>query len=502
MFFANSGAALAPIREELARELMLHSSKPFVPRTKLRPPRLPDDILVRTRLFEPLDRPQLLSLIVAPAGYGKTTLAANWLAHCGRAHAWLALERTENAPEMFLAGLVGAVRRASPRFGDALLALLEDPTVTLTPPLVLPVLLNELDRLEQEFVLVLDDYHCISDAFIHGLLYGMLTYPPQSLQFVITARHDPPIPARLRCQGIVTELRSRDLRFTEAEASAFLEQSTGRRMDPQSLALLVAQAEGWAVPLRLIALALGQRETAGAVATTLYRCGRSLLDYLDAEVIGQLPADVQAFLVYTSILPRLQGALCDTVIGERLPSVDSAVLLPELAAANIFVEPLDEDKGWYRYHEQFRILLQHRLRNLLGQVEIDTLEKRARGWFEGQGLPALTAPPTVQNDPPFETAAALTASPAPGQAPAPTRLAPPPYAAGRDLRELITFREMDVLLLLSQRLTNKEIAGRLGISPATVRQHSVNLYRKLGVASRRQAVVRASALGIFAEARA
>ena len=258
-----------------------------MPRTKLRPPRLPDDILVRTRLLERLNHALTLALIIAPAGYGKTTLACSWLAQHARRSAWLALEDEDNTPAVFLAGLVGAVRRVFPAFGAALLAMLEEPTGELTPASVLPALLNEIDMLEQNFVLVLDDYHHIADPSVHQLLWGLLTRPPRPLQLVVTARYDPPIPPRLRSQGTVTEIGMRELRLTAAETAEFLSRCGAPRSDADATVAVVEQTEGWAVPLRLMAMQLDQQPDVSSLEAALSRCGRPLLDYLDAEVIGR-----------------------------------------------------------------------------------------------------------------------------------------------------------------------------------------------------------------------
>jgi LuxR family maltose regulon positive regulatory protein len=364
---------------------MLPVPIPFVPRTKLRPPRLPDDVLLRSRLLKRLDRAQVLALIIAPAGYGKTILAGTWLAHAGRPCAWMSLEREDNTLPVFLAGLVSALRRVFPTYGSEVLALLQDPAVELTPALLLPLLLNELDMLEQDFVLVLDDCHHIRSAAIHELLWGLLTYPPRPLQLILTTRRDPPIPPRIRCRSV--EIRARDLCFTTAEAGEFLNRCAAQPLDPQSVATLVEQSEGWAVPLRLVALLLSRQQDAISAVVALHRCERSLLDYLDAEVIGRLCADIQAFLMYTSLLPRLTGSLCDAVIGDLL-AVDSAALLTKLAEDSVFIEDLGEDGGWFRYHELFRSLLQRRLRTTVDQLEIEGLDERARVWYAQHGLPA------------------------------------------------------------------------------------------------------------------
>ena len=501
---------------------MLLAPIPFVSRTKLRPPRMPEDILLRTRLLERLDHAQTLALIIAPAGYGKTTLACTWLAQHGRPFAWLALEDEDNTPAVFLAGLVGAVRRVFPTFGAALLALLQEPTGELTPARVLPALLNALDMLEKNFVLVLDDYHHIADPSIHQLLWGLLTYPPRPLQLLVTARYDPPIPPRLRCQGTVAEIRTQELRFTAVEANEFLSRCGAQPLDAQALAAVVEQTEGWAVPLRLMALQLNQQPDAAALEAAFTQCGRPLLDYLEAEVIGHLPAAVQTFLARTSILHRLTPQLCDAVAGALVEdaacSRDSSATLQMLAQVGVFTECLDDDGDWFRYHTLFRLLLQRRLCSTHEPQAIDRLVQRARSWCEEHGLPEDIVQETVDLGGklrPRSAAQPLSSQPCdPISAigaerqkqllavippiSTPVQCAPAPARGEHNLRELITFREMDVLLLLNQRLTNKEIAQVLAISPETVRQHSVNIYRKLGVGNRRQAVVRATALGVIA----
>ena len=397
---------------------------------------------------------------------------------------------------------------------------------------MLPALLNELDMLEQSFVLVLDDYHHIADPSVHRLLWGLLTYPPRPLQLVVTARYDPPIPPRLRSQGTVTEIRMRELRFTAAETVEFLSRCGALPLDADAIAAVEEQTEGWAVPLRLMAMQLNQQPDACSLAAPFTRCGRPLLDYLDAEVIGHLPATVQTFLVRTSILHRLTPQLCDAVAGpvvggpdggegsdgDAVHTLDSAATLHMLAQTGVFTECLDEDGGWFRYHELFRLLLQRRLRSTHDPQGIDRLVQRARSWCEDHGLPQDTYEDSLDlGDSLRPKPSGQPQSPRPGipvaahcdqrekqpldmlpPISAPAQYAPAPVRVEHNLREQITFREMDVLLLLSQRLTNKEIARVLSISPETVRQHAGSIYRKLGVENRRQAVVQATALGVLA----
>lgn len=479
----------------------MHSAPiPFMPRTKLRPPRLPDDLLPRPRLWEKLSRTETLMLVIAPAGYGKTTLVGTWVARCDRPYAWISLDREDNTFAGFLAALTLAMRRVAPTFGDALLELLGAETGDhLAPESVMPILLNALNTVERDYVLVLDDYHCICEPAVHHVLWTLLTHPPRNMHLVLTARYDPPIPARLRLQGTVSEIRAGDLRFGAAEIQDFLAQFAEQPLDAQSVAAFSEQAEGWAVPMRLMAAVMHQRRLA-SIEGALRGCSGYLLEYLEAEVIGGLSPDIQTFLMQTSILKRLSTELCDSVIGSSLPGFDSAATLQMLADNGIFVESLDEDGEWFRYHELFRILLQHRLRRTVSEQAVMLLEKRVGAWCELHGQPPTGERRTLMtvnhaDKQPSPLASSMQAAmqlPAArsAQAPVPNRC------------DLLTFREMDVMELLNERLSNKEIARQLGISYETVRQHTVNIYRKLGVGNRRQAVVQANTWGLMADTQA
>jgi len=333
---------------------------------------------------------------------------------------------------------------------------------------------------------------------------------------VLTARCDPPLPPRLRNRGSVTEIRACELCFTVPEAQAFLGQFSAEPIAAQAVAGLVWNSEGWAVALRLAAMLIHQRQDAAVLDKALQICERSLLDYLDAEVIGHLPGEVQAFLARTSILSYLNAELCDAILGEEQHAVDSEATLRMLAGNGVFIEQIDEAGDWFRYHELFRNLLQRRLWSKHPTEEIDLLTRRARVWQEQHEQEVRgQSDVLVRREMPGY---ASPGGPTGGAAALPTvidgfgtmRMAAPPVearavqraqsqpATGQQARVLLTYREMDVLALLCERLTNKEIAYKLRVSPETVRQHTVNVYRKLGVAGRRQAVVQAQALGLMA----
>ena len=345
--------------------------------------------------------------------------------------------------------------------------------------------------------MVLDDYHHVRDPAIHELICGLIEHPPRALQLVLTARYDPPLPPRLRYRGNVTEIRARELGFTEQEAQVFLSQFAAEPIVAQAIAGLVTKSEGWAVPLRLAAVLISQGQAAAALEGALQRCERSLLDYLDAEVIGQLPGSVQTFLTRTSLLNLLNVSLCDAVLDEAQHGSDQVnagkATLQMLADNGIFVDQLDDTGEWFRYQELFRHLLQRRLRSTHSSEDIDAFTRRAKLWHEQHDLPAHLENPAAECVTPPVAPAGNTQVVAAPQA---ERWATSRPAAGEQVNSLLTYREMDVLSLLCERLTNKEIAYRLGISVETVRQHSVHVYRKLGVGGRRQAVVQAYALGL------
>lgn len=477
---------------------------PFIPRTKLRPPRLPGDLLLRPRLLERLERPQILSLVLAPAGYGKTTLVSSWLAQREQPAAWISLESADNTPGAFVAALAAAVQGVCPAVSGALLDLLGRGTSELASSLLLTTVLNGLDQLRHDFVLVLDDFHYLVDPAIQELVWGILTYPPRALHLVLTARHDPPIPPRIRYQGTVTEIRAHEMGFTAAEAGEFLRQAVARPIDTQAVAMLVEQAAGWIVPLRLSAAAASQIQDAAALKGGIGTCQRAVLDYLEAEVLAPLSHEVQTFLLCTSLLPQFNASLCDAILDTVLPGVDSAAMLKSLEQSELFIQRLDIEGDWYQYHPLFRKLVQRLLHLEYDGGQIAALDAKAQSWYAQRRQRETTRADTICARFGHATECQTSTGTAmkPGEEDAALQLAKTTGAAlhvDRSMHGILTFREMDVLRQLNRRMTNKEIAHELRITPETVRQHTVNIYRKLGVANRRQAIVQASAWGLIVE---
>lgn len=360
--------------------------------SKLHIPRVPPALVMRPHLVARLHegRHRKLTLLSAPAGFGKTTLLNQWVAHIRQADgdthhiAWLALDEGDNDPVRFLTYLVAALSQTEgleTTLAQSVLPLLHAPQ---PPPVAdtLTALINTLAVYPDRIVLVLDDYHVLDAPAIDQALAFLLRHLPPQLHLVVATRDDPQLPlARLRARGQLTELRATDLRFTVAEAAQFLNDVMGLALTPADIAALEARTEGWIAGLQLAALSMqGRRDTAGFIAS-FSGSHRFILDYLLEEVLEQQPASVQDFLLETAVLQRLHGDLCDAVTGRQ----DSQAVLETLESANLFLVALDEERQWYRYHQLFADLLRQRLQ-LMHPEKIPTLHQRASAWCEQHGF--------------------------------------------------------------------------------------------------------------------
>jgi LuxR family maltose regulon positive regulatory protein len=353
--------------------------------TKLHVPRPQPGFVLRPRLVEALGEGLARGLVVvcAPAGFGKTALLADWAGSGRRPVAWLSLDTADNDPARFWRHVVAALDRACPGIGERAGPLLGPPTPSSFDGLV-TTLINELAARpgDDQVLLVLDDYHLIDARPVHAALTFLLEHLPAGLRLVLTSRSDPPLPlARLRARGQLAELRADQLRFTPDEAAALLREATGPIMPGAAVAALTARTEGWAAGLQLAALSLrGQADPAGFVAT-FSGSHRYILDYLAGEVLEHQPEPVRTFLLETSILERLSGQLCDAVTGRT----DGQVMLEQVERDGLFLVPLDEVRGWWRYHHLFADLLRARLQQQLpGRVA--ELHRAAAAWSEEHGL--------------------------------------------------------------------------------------------------------------------
>ena len=352
--------------------------------TKLQRPYVGQALVARPQLLARLDASQKLTLILAPAGYGKTTLLSTWLETCQLPYAWLALDEHDDDPAIFVAYLLHALDRLFPTAIDTTFAGVSG--ANLPPPdLIARDLLNDLAAIEQDFILVLDDYHVIRHQAIHDLVTSLLWHPPRALHLVIASRHDPPLPlANLRAWGHVTELRGADLRFTSEETRQFLVETMALTLDDSTISALTARTEGWPAGLRLTALALRQRLPLGLTADAPGDDGY-VMDFLIAEVLSQLPISIQEFLVKTSILDQLCSPLCEAVTGMTDQLFGDQPILGWLEHTNLFLVSVDAQQRWYRCHQLFRQLLSDRLKQLHGPNEIAALHLRASTWFAANG---------------------------------------------------------------------------------------------------------------------
>ena len=395
------------------------------------------ETVLRTKLYIPPARPQLvprphlvdqlnaglhrpLTLVAAPPGFGKTTLLSEWQAGLPRDHwtmTWLSLDEQDNDPARFWSYIVAALERIDPSLRTSVQPLLQAPQL---PPLetILTTLINAMTTIEQNFVLVLDDYHLIEIEAIHEGVAFILEHRPPQLHLALTSRTEPPLPlTRLRVRNQVTELRESDLRFSPQEIALFLNKIMGLSLSAADVSALEARTEGWVAGLQLAALSIqGYGDTHGFVQA-FTGSHRYVIDYLAEEVLAQQSPPLRDFLLKTSILERLSGPLCDAVLGQlainneqlainneqsttpilqpsnpptlqpsnpptlRAPRTKSQDILQHLETANLFLIPLDGERRWYRYHHLFADFLHAQLIRTVTEAELAELHQRASDWF-------------------------------------------------------------------------------------------------------------------------
>jgi LuxR family transcriptional regulator, maltose regulon positive regulatory protein len=354
--------------------------------TKLHLPRPRRGLVARPRLSGRLHRgaESRLTLISAPAGFGKTTLLAEWLAATGTARsvAWLSLEESDSQPASYWTYLITALQAVVPGVGTSALPLLQSGQ----PPTegILAAVLNELGTAPNDLHLVLDDYHLVDSPDIQAGMTFLLEHLPPQVHLVVSTREDPALPlARLRARGELVEIRAADLRFTLDEAAAYLNDVTGLDLAASDIAALERRTEGWIAALQLAALSMQGRDDVAGFIAGFAGDDRYIVDYLVEEVLGRQPAHVRGFLVQTSILDRLSGPLCDAVTGQH----GGKAMLESLDRANLFLVPLDDRRRWYRYHHLFADVLHA---HLLDEEPdgVAALHRRASQWYERNGEPS------------------------------------------------------------------------------------------------------------------
>ncbi len=360
--------------------------------TKLYIPALRPKVVHRAHLLAQLNEGlhRSLTLVSAPAGFGKTTLVSEWVAGRGQAVAWLSLDEDDSVSSRFLAYLIVALQKIEPKIGQGLLGVLQ----SLQPPSmksVLTALLNEISALPYDFVVVLDDYHVIDSESVDKMLSFLLNHQPPQLHLVIISRKVPRLPlARLRARSQLIELRASDLRFTAPETADFLNRVMGLALSEENIRALETRTEGWIAGLQLAVISMQGAKDAARFIHSFTGSHHFVLDYLVQEVLQQQPESVQTFLLHTSILNRLCAPLCDAVL--RDPAISGQETLAYIEQANLFIIPLDDERKWYRYHHLFADLLRQRLEQKTtsstgsGLLCADELHRRASIWFEANGL--------------------------------------------------------------------------------------------------------------------
>ena len=350
--------------------------------TKLHPPRRRRTLVARPRLLElaPQVSHRALTLVSAPAGFGKTTLVADWFAG-NPGTAWLSLDPRDDETERFWTYALAALTATAPDLSSEAIDLLQSRSAPLET--VVATLINELETASQDIVLVLDDYHVINASEVHSSVAFLLAHLPPQVSLVIVTRADPPLPlASLRADGDLLEVRAGDLRFTADEAASYLNGAMDLTLAAADVDVLEARTEGWIAALQLAALSMQGRDDPASFLTEFAGDDRFILDYLTDEVLDRQTPQVRDFLLDTSLLSRLTGPLCAAVTGQQ----DAKAILDGLDRSNLFLVPLDDRRSWYRYHHLFGEVLQARLLDER-PGRLAELHRRASDWYAANGEP-------------------------------------------------------------------------------------------------------------------
>jgi ATP/maltotriose-dependent transcriptional regulator MalT/ActR/RegA family two-component response regulator len=499
---AITGIVVSEYRELLAKSISTAQMKDASPilNTKLQRPTLSPDLVPRSDLVARLDelRRRPLTLVSSAAGYGKSTMASLWLEAWDGPYAWLSLDEEEDDLRRFINYLLAAIGNAFPGACDTTRSLLQGPEL---PPVsdLRRYLVNDLDKIEDHFILVLDDFHKIRGKTVHDLMGDLLNYPPRNLHLMLLTRRDPSLlTSTLRGRGQVNELGSADLHFTVAETAVFLKNTLGLSVDGKTAATIQEKLEGWPAGMRLMSQSLKYSADLDHLMASLKGGFATVVDYLVTEVLSHQPPEMAKLMAATAILDRFCAPLCDALQelagAPGTGEMNGDEFIARLQKGNLFLIALDTENRWFRYHHLFQQLLQDQLHRHWSPEEIAALHSRANGWFAENEIVDDAAKHALAAFRDDERAVVSEAADQPiASAHEPLR----PSTRSQPLAAPLTNRELDVLELLALRLSNKEIAERLFISTTTVKGHLQNIYGKLEASKRREAIDKAKALGIL-----
>ena len=353
--------------------------------TKLYRPPLPEDYIPRPRLLAQLDNiaNYQLAILAAPAGYGKSTLASAWAEQVHCPYAWLSLDDGDDDLVIFIGYLVSAIQAISPKFGQEITPFAQAPSrPSLTT--IISYLLKDLDQLTSDFVLILDDFHLITNTDIHQFLDGLLQYPLPHFHLVLVSRHDPPLHiTKLRAQSRLLEIRAINLRFSSTEVEAFVGKTLPASLDAKAIEKLTDRTEGWPVGLRLATIAIRRWGIDDHQSPLLQVENSYIIEYLVSEVLAKQSTAVRSFLLKSAILDRFCMPLCAAIMDKE--SLDAGIL-NQLESQGLFIESLDKQREWFRYHQLFRDMLRHHLEEQTTAADIAVMHLRASRWLAGHGF--------------------------------------------------------------------------------------------------------------------
>ena len=471
--------------------------------TKLYRPQLRPDFISRPRLLKLLNKglDQTLTLLSAPAGFGKTMLLADWIQQKGETRgaegkqfAWLSLDERDNELRRFLTYLIAALQNVDVAIGQATLSQLETSPIP-SAEATLTLLINELDHLTGRVGLILDDYHLISNPAVHIALAFLLDHLPPQCHLIIASRSDPPLSlARLRVQGNLNEIRATDLRFSRSEIVQLVKQVVTQPLSGAATDLLEQRTEGWIAGLQMAIHSLHGLDphTTAQFIQTFGGTNRHIFAYLVEEVWQRQPDTIQQFLLHTALLERLTASLCEAILRPNIRATGgyAQAILDYLVANNLFLIPLDDHGHWYRYHALFAEAICSRLEATNPDL-IPVLHRRASRWYADHDFveQAIHHALAAQDD---EMVARLLNT-------AVTR----PWSKGHlvlplnGLLDPLTARELEILRLVAGGASNQAIADHLVIGLGTVKGHLNHIFSKLAVHNRTEAVARARQLGLL-----